>query len=145
LTAAITPAFERITSTPRYGTPSKDSGAAPGTIRSGPNLATYPGRKRFVVTAGKPFRIGRRQHPHPSRVRRPESRAAVVVGEDPLVAPAVAGEALRAPLAHANPVTPAAALGHEDRRGGGGGREQQAGDGDEQEATHERRRVASRA
>ncbi len=48
------------------------------------------------------------QHAHRPVGRDPDVRARVVVGEDPAVAEPVARIALRAPLAHADPVTPAA-------------------------------------
>ena len=59
----------------------------------------------------------REQHAHPSRRNDPQLGAAVVVSEDPLVPPARLRVAPGAVLAHADAVTPAAAVDHEQGPG----------------------------
>ena len=72
------------------------------------------------------------QNAHLARLRDADVRLRVVVGEDPLVVETVPRVALGAPLAHADAVTPAAAVEQEDGPCGGygGDRERCGGDGD---------------
>ena len=104
-------------------------------VRALPRASTTRnGFVELIFDRGRP--LGE-QHAHRPRGHDAQLGAAVVVRQDPLVAPARLGVALGAVLAHPDAVAPAAAVDHEERAGARLGGQRRAGDReDEEEPPH---------